>query len=68
MTPAATSHHSLSISLRSRIAPMICTIPVAIAQPAMKKRRINAVIAGHMNVSTPAPMPTRPASASHQRG
>ena len=45
--PAKISHHSLSISFRSWIAPMISKMPCAIAQPPMKKIRTSAVTPGH---------------------
>jgi len=45
-TPLAISNHSLSISLRSLIAPMICRTPVAIAHPAMNSSRTSAVMPG----------------------
>src|SRR5216684_6934713 len=67
MTPPRIRSHSLSISLRSWIAPMICNTPVAIAHPAMKNSSTSALRPGIRNVRSPAAIPSTPTIASHQR-
>src|SRR5262245_50313366 len=66
--PPAISSHSSLISLRNWMAPTICSKPVAIAQQAMNTSSTTAVSPGHRNVMVPAAMPSKPTTASHQRG
>ena len=68
MAPARISHHSLSISLRSLIAPMISKMPCTIAHAPMKTSSTSAVIPGHKKVARPAAMPASPTTISHQVG
>src|SRR5215472_13806743 len=63
--PPRISIHSLSISLRSWIAPMISKIPCTSAQAPMNSTNRIAVMPGHAKVTMPAAMPSRPTTTSH---
>ena len=65
--PDSPISHSLSISLRRRIAPMIWKMPSAMAQHAMKIEQHQRRHARHEEGHEPAAMPAMPTSASHQR-